>query len=477
MASTTGRSREHVDAYLARERRDIERLRASAGFEPVAKLDQVLRRDLLAERREEEFEALFADTPTLPEDATPPPVPAPRGVAVVLLRGARLPQRIRPGEPQDLRMRRRALGLLQQRARRDFEELGRDISGRGGQVLDHLWLVRAVTARLDDDAMIEVAARNDVASLANNKDHIVLTLDVSRPLIGADLVEATGIDGTRVQVGVLDTGIDTSMAALAGIVASQQDFTGTGTGDFVGHGTHVAGIIASQDGRRRGIAPGATLHDFKCIGGSSDITTAASIAVQGITAAVTAGMDVLNNSWGFSHANGQWIDPDGTCVLCTAANNAVALGCTFVVASGNEGEDSCSTYDTKVRCPGIAADVITVGASDDADAMASFSSAGPTPDGRAKPEIVAPGEDIASVRASGTGTSGIIDANWINMSGTSMAAPHVAGVCALMLQRNRRLSPAAIREILMATAVDIGADPNAMGAGRVNAQAAVAASA
>ena len=51
MASTTRRSREHVDAYLARERRDLERLRASVGFEPVAKLDQVLRRDLLAERR------------------------------------------------------------------------------------------------------------------------------------------------------------------------------------------------------------------------------------------------------------------------------------------------------------------------------------------------------------------------------------------------------------------------------------------
>ncbi|MGK9236346.1 S8 family serine peptidase [Inquilinus limosus] len=477
MAMTKTPSRQHVDAYLARERRDLERLRASVGSEVVAKLDPVLRRDLLARRREVEFEALFAELPSSVAE-TPVRAPPSRGVAIITPRGARIPERLRPMRLQDMRIRRRALASVQQRAQRLMASLAEDVARRDGEVLDQLWLVQSVVARLDEDAMVEIAARNDVAALANNKDQIVLDLDVSRPLIRADQVEAAGIDGLRVQVGVLDTGVDTSLAALAGVVATQSDFTGEGTGDLNGHGTHCAGVIASQDATFRGIAPGATIHDFKLmnsLGGSTP-----SIATSTIAAAVAAGMDVLSNSWGWSHANGQWADSNGTCVLCTAANNAVALGCAFVVAAGNDGDDSCSSYDTRINCPGMAASVITVGASDDADAMASFSSYGPTPDGRSKPEVVAPGVDIASCRSSTgnemNGGASPIDANWTKASGTSQATPHIAGVCALMLHKNRDLAPAAIREILMATAVDIGADPNAMGAGRVDALAAVNAS-
>jgi serine protease AprX len=207
-------------------------------------------------------------------------------------------------------------------------------------------------------------------------------------------------------------------------------------------------------------------------------STTPQIAIAGIQAAVTAGVNVASNSWGFSHANGAWTDPDGTCVLCTAADAAINAGVTFVVAAGNEDNDTCSDYDTHIRCPGMAKTVITVGASDDSDNMASFSSVGPTPDGRTKPDVTAPGVQIASCRAAGTSLGDVVGpaGNFVNLDGTSMACPHIAGVAALMLDKNRALTPAQILGILMSTAVNIGASANEMGSGRVDALAAVNAS-
>jgi subtilisin family serine protease len=97
--------------------------------------------------------------------------------------------------------------------------------------------------------------------------------------------------------------------------------------------------------------------------------------------------------------------------------------------------------------------------------MASFSSLGPTADGRAKPDIAAPGVGIESCEF---GT-----ANFVAMDGTSMACPHIAGVCALMLEKNGALTPGDVKAILMRTAVDVGHTPEEMGAGRVNALDAV----
>jgi serine protease AprX len=208
----------------------------------------------------------------------------------------------------------------------------------------------------------------------------------------------------------------------------------------------------------------------------------ASNGVTAITTAVSSGVQVASCSWGFTHAGGAWTDPpttdapDDSCVLCTAVNNAVAAGVVFCIAAGNEDNDSCSTYDTHIGCPGNARSAITVGASDDSDHMAGFSSVGPTPQGRQKPDLVAPGVQIASCRASGTSLGSPIDANFTNLDGTSMATPHVAGVAALMLNKTATLSPANVMSIMTTTAVNIGASAVEMGAGRVDALAAVNAS-
>ena len=104
--------------------------------------------------------------------------------------------------------------------------------------------------------------------------------------------------------------------------------------------------------------------------------------------------------------------------------------------------------------------------------MAWFSSRGPTKDGRVKPDIVLPGVNIIAARAKNTSMGNVIDEHHTSASGTSMATPHCAGVCALLLSGNPSLSPAQIKQKLMQTAKNLGFDPNSQGKGRVDAVSA-----
>jgi serine protease AprX len=162
---------------------------------------------------------------------------------------------------------------------------------------------------------------------------------------------------------------------------------------------------------------------------------------------------------------------NGTDPLSAAVNNAVASGIVMVVAAGNSGPATCT-----IAAPAAAANAITVGASVDPGlnaskggwALASFSSRGPTLDGRIKPEIVAPGYKINSVKANSTN-------GYIAMSGTSMAAPQVAGIVALMYSANYSLTPAQVKSYLTANVVDWGAAglDKDYGYGLVKAHAAI----
>ena len=175
------------------------------------------------------------------------------------------------------------------------------------------------------------------------------------------------------------------------------------------------------------------------------------------------GIEVVNLSLG---ADGCGNGADATSV---AVANAVADGLVVVVSAGNEGPGSCT-----VGSPAAAAAALTVGAMADTGEggfkLAPFSSRGPTLDGRVKPDLVGPGVRITSA-ATGTSTG------YATYSGTSMAAPFVAGVALLMLEANGSLTPAAVKAALLSTAVDWGAggaDPE-FGSGRLDAYAALAA--
>jgi subtilisin family serine protease len=451
-------SRDHTDSFLKRRRRDLEALSAEMGRDVVSKLHPWIVGDLLFARREAELLGQGAGD----EVAIP--------VMVNLATGRqRETHWARQWGPES---RRSQIRHLQQSASRAIGRLKDDLAERDIEVDGENWLTHSVTARLSPAQVEHVASRGDVASVTSEKRQFIMALDTSRPLIQADQVQALGFTGAGITVAVMDTGVDAAHPALAGIVGAQQDMTGTAVNrDDVGHGTHCAGIIASQDATFVGIAPGVQLLDIRLM--DTIGAAQASWCTAAFAAAVASGANVSSNSWGFTHGDGAWVDADGTCVLCTAANNAVAAGVSVIVAAGNEDNDSCSTYDTHLRCPGLAQNVVTVAASDDSDHMADFSSVGPTPDNRAKPDVTAPGVDIASCQASGTALGTVVASGFINLSGTSMATPHVAGLAALILSKNGRQSPANVKSLVMANVVNIGATANEMGQGRVDALAAV----
>src|SRR5207302_1034365 len=143
------------------------------------------------------------------------------------------------------------------------------LSDRSIEIGAEFWLTHSLTVTLTTAEVEVIAARSDVDSITSDKRQIVINLNNSRPQIGADQVQAAGITGNGIAVVIMDTGVDAAHPALAGVVGPQQDMTGTAVmRDDFGHGTHCAGIVASQDGTFRGIAPGANLIDIRIMDGS-----------------------------------------------------------------------------------------------------------------------------------------------------------------------------------------------------------------
>ena len=334
-------------------------------------------------------------------------------------------------------------------------------------------LIPATAVTLKPSALDELTAAEDVAEIW--LDEVVhILLDVSTPHIRAPQVwEQMHNDGEGVTICVVDTGIDATHPDFAGRVGLTADFSGKGSAaDGNGHGTHVAstaaGTGAASGGKYVGVAPGATIMAAKALAdnGSGRMSN----VMAGLEWAAQNGADVLNLSLG-SRGNS-----DGSDALSSMCNAIVDMGKIMVVAAGNSGP-----RQSTIGSPGAAEKVITVGASNDQDSVARFSSRGPTADGRVKPDLVAPGSKIVAARASGTSVGQVVDEYYTTASGTSMAAPHVAGLVALMLRADSGLGPMDIKKMLMATSVDINISENEqtegdkfiMGDGRVDALTAV----
>jgi subtilisin family serine protease len=257
--------------------------------------------------------------------------------------------------------------------------------------------------------------------------------------VGADASSRTG---AGVVVSVLDTGIDATHPAFAGVTVVQEDFSGSGNGDRQGHGTHCAGTIFGRDvdSMRIGIAPGVERALIgKVLGddGSGD----SDMLFRGIQWAVQNGAQVLSMSLGFDfpglvqRLTGEgWPADLATSVALEAyranlrmfdalmqvvrSREAFGGGTVVVAAAGNESQRNVDpNYEIAVSLPAAAEGVVSVGAlqqSDDGYQVAYFSNT--------FPQISAPGVDILSAKAGGGLRS---------LSGTSMATPHVAGVTAL----------------------------------------------
>ncbi|HFB52734.1 MAG TPA: alkaline serine protease [Anaerolineae bacterium] len=325
-------------------------------------------------------------------------------------------------------------------------------------------LLNATAMRVRPDAIEALSDRDEIEFIwADLPVHTCL--DVSVPKIGVPAVWDAGFTGAGIKLAIVDTGIDPTHPDFSGRIVARKNFAGGSKNDENGHGTHVASIAAGtgskSGGKYRGVAPGAELYIAKVLDASG--SGSMSGVMSGVEWAVEQGAQVVNLSLGS-------VGPcDGTDALSTLCDTAVRdHGVVLCVAAGNEGPGAST-----VGSPGCARLVITVGASSDTDAIASFSSRGPTGDGRVKPDIVFPGVGIVAAQAAGTQLGTVVEPGYISLSGTSMATPHASGSACLLLQANGSLTPAQIKSALRNTAVDLNQPANEQGAGRANVFAAL----
>jgi serine protease AprX len=290
-----------------------------------------------------------------------------------------------------------------------------------------------------------------------------ICLNTSVPKINVPRVWAeSGLKGQGIKVAVVDTGIDDTHPDFAGRVVATKSFVGGSARDDNGHGSHVAGIIAGSgaksDGKYVGVAPEASLYVAKVLRANG--SGAMSGVMAGIEWAVLEQkVQVINLSLGGGPSC------DGTDALSTMCDEAVQqAGVVICAAAGNEGPEGKT-----IGSPGCARRVITVGATNDNDQVARFSSRGPTADGRIKPDICFPGVGVIAPQAAGTRLGTVIEEGYVSADGTSMATPHAAGVAALMLQANSNLNAEQVKTLLLQAAVNIGALPVEQGVGRGDA--------
>jgi len=287
-------------------------------------------------------------------------------------------------------------------------------------------------------------------------------LNTSVPKLETPKVWEAGFKGTGVKVAIIDTGIDETHPDFEGRIVASKSFVSDSATDDNGHGTHVAGIVAGSgaksDGKYVGVAPEASLYVAKVL--RSDGGGSMSGVMAGIEWAVLEQeVQILNLSLGSA------VSCDGTDALSVLCDEAVTqAGVIVCVAAGNTGPNPKT-----IGSPGCARQVITVGAVDDDDQIARFSSRGPTADGRIKPDIVYPGVGIAAAQATGTRLGPVVVEGYIAIDGTSMATPHAAGVAALMLQAKPELEAEQLKAHMLAGAVSVGAHPHAQGVGRGDA--------
>jgi subtilisin family serine protease len=323
--------------------------------------------------------------------------------------------------------------------------------------------------------------------------------------IKADAAAASfGANGRDITWAVLDTGIQANhphfhhpghpQAASGGAIVSVWDCTKRGAPQLMpaavdrdGHGTHVAGIIAGQrvaGGGERGVAPHARLVVYKVLNDKGEgedawlIKALDHIAAQNENVADGLAIHGLNLSLGGPFDN--TVYGCGFSPICAELRRLWRAGVLVVVSSGNEGTLQVNTPDGEAEInavmsigdPANLEECIAVGAVH-ADqphlyGISSFSSRGPTADGRVKPDVVAPGERISSCNAKFRANDA--DSHYLRESGTSMAAPHVSGLLAafLSVRREFRGRPDEVKRILLEASTDLGRDRYHQGRGMPN---------
>ncbi|WP_106497856.1 S8 family peptidase [Lentibacillus sp. Marseille-P4043] len=295
--------------------------------------------------------------------------------------------------------------------------------------------------------------------------YVTTLLDVATEQIGAVHVqEQLGFTGKDVTVAVIDTGIHphTDLTKPTNRLIAFKDFINEQEEpyDDNGHGTHCAGDVAGNafqsEGKYVGPAPEASIIGVKVLdqAGGGRLSTIMKGIEWCIKHKEEHAIRIISLSLGAQAYESYRDDP-----LALAAQKAWHHGIVVCAAAGNSGPKPKT-----ISTPAINPFIITVGSTADQnsvtrtdDEIADYSSRGPTIDSLIKPDIYSPGSDIISLLAPDSNLEKqlpeqIIDEHYLQLSGTSMATPICAGVIALMLEANPRLSPNDVKSILQTTA-------------------------
>ena len=392
--------------------------------------------------------------------------------------------------------------------------------------LKTFWSFNGFSCSACDEVIAQLAERKDVAMIIPDEmRQMIPNNEMARPFttranawhvdkINAPAVwsyNGTGYTGNGVIIGHIDTGVNYNHIDIANSMwDGGSEFPHHGYDIFYqdndpmdddGHGTHTAGILAGQGtaGTQTGIAPGAKIMSIKVLG--EDGQGEATHLIQGVEFALEHGAHILSLSLSDVGAGPCYYYRD-VFATCLEAGVAAAVAC------GNEGQTQYTfpvpfNISAPGNCPpawlhpdqrnlieGGLTSVISVGATDSNDERCGFSSIGPTTwaagsnvgnyndypyengdvnqPGLIRPDISAPGANITSLNYQTTN-------NYIEMDGTSMATPCVAGVLAMLLEANPELSPAELDSIIELTSVRVGntMKNNRVGSGRIDALAAI----
>ncbi len=314
---------------------------------------------------------------------------------------------------------------------------------------------------IDSSKLLDIATIDDIMLIEEYQYPTILN-DIARGITNVNYVwDNLGLFGQGQVIAIADTGIDTGLndasmhddfqgriLDIINMVSSTYSPDDNSSDMYSGHGTHVAGIalgngnlsgsIPSSNFYNQsfaGVAPKSSLYFQSVEGLCSNITSCGGAWNKTLLftpldlynlfqPAYDAGIRIHSNSWGANYSSEYTTESVNTDSFIWDNSDM-----TILFAAGNKGV----AYE--IYSPGTAKNVITVGALDDVNTIASYSSIGPTVDGRIKPDLVAPGSNIISTRSSVTSETlwgNITNPNYLYSGGTSMATPHVAGIVALV---------------------------------------------
>ncbi|UQZ35970.1 peptidase S8 [Paenibacillus sp. PK3_47] len=347
-------------------------------------------------------------------------------------------------------------------------------------VKHRLSLINALSSRVSLKCLERICSCNEIHKVyLDTVKHS--SLNIATPSIGAAALQTTkGLTGKGINIAIIDTGIycHPDLTKPVNRIFAFKDFINHRKKpyDDNGHGTHIAGDAAgngwASKGKYRGPAPEAGIVGVKVLDQNGDGYD--STIIKGIEWCIAERkrlrLRILSMSFGGPVNTSCKDDP-----LCQAVEKAVQAGLTVVIAAGNSGPGPKT-----VESPGISPSAITVGAVNDRrtltqkdDVITFYSSRGPAPGGKVKPDIVAPGESVISLRAPGSllarqSPQESIGKFYYRLSGTSISAPIVSGAAAQLLQRFPGMSPRQVKAALKKNAFRLGLKPNTAGSGEIN---------